>query len=407
MSEHIKEICQTDTVFNVAQASGVEPTAPHGSRLAQVNEDEQKLHERYEEANALDMVHNLGRMRDELQVRINERLGYRSRILAWWLPVLLGVMVLLLFASALVSRYMPHPFNNFPSFLTTWTLTLIIAFPVYYYWLAGPIRAAKNELRRLEGEILNKQLTTFRGRRLFFQEELRRLTNASAKVFFEEENRYEQAAKWRQMAGDALEKKVVDLNEVQFSLNSLNEIILLEKKEKWEQRVWEYIAVFIMLVYVVGLVTAVSLMDAARSNEPTPIFGIPLSIIMWGAAGSLAAILYRFYTEKGRIKLAREVRWLIARPIIGIIMGAVVYLALISGLILVGASPNTANTMTVAGPVGRLEVYWVVAFLAGFSDKFYIGIIELLVAKTVNKRDEPENQTPDAPPATLAPPKRS
>jgi hypothetical protein len=113
---------------------------------------------------------------------------------------------------------------------------------------------------------------------------------------------------------------------------------------------------------------------------------------MWGAAGSLAAILYRFYTEKGRVRFASEVRWLIARPIIGIIMGAVVYIALVSGLVLVGGIPSTTINQTSSGStlVGRIEVYWVLAFLAGFSDKFYIGIIDLLVEKTIKTK---ENET--------------
>ncbi len=65
-------------------------------------------------------------------------------------------------------------------------------------------------------------------------------------------------------------------------------------------------------------------------------------------------------------------------------MGAVVYLALVSGMVLFGVTPSAASQPNVASaPSGRIEVYWIISFLAGFSDKFYIGIINLLVEKTI------------------------
>ncbi|MGB5595592.1 MAG: hypothetical protein WBM62_16370, partial [Crocosphaera sp.] len=62
-------------------------------------------------------------------------------------------------------------------------------------------------------------------------------------------------------------------------------------------------------------------------NFKLPIIDIPVWVIFWGALGSLSAILYHFYTENKRVKFSKEFRWLIARPIIGIVMSAVAYLA--------------------------------------------------------------------------------
>jgi len=81
-----------------------------------------------------------------------------------------------------------------------------------------------------------------------------------------------------------------------------------------------------MVIYVAGLAVSASRINFQTS--PLQLFGVPVGVILWGAAGSLAAILYRFYTEQGRIRFATEFRWLIARPIIGIIMGGVVFIAL-------------------------------------------------------------------------------
>jgi cation transport ATPase len=67
-----------------------------------------------------------------------------------------------------------------------------------------------------------------------------------------------------------------------------------------------------------------------------PFLGIPYSVILWSALGSIASMFYfvNKYNEKqfqGPLKLFR---WAIARPVIGIIMGVVVYLTIMSGILI-------------------------------------------------------------------------
>jgi hypothetical protein len=74
-------------------------------------------------------------------------------------------------------------------------------------------------------------------------------------------------------------------------------------------------------------------------------------------------------------------------------MGAVVYLALASGLVLLSSNGNpAAASPVVASSVTQMGAFWIVAFLAGFSDKFYLGVIDLLVARTVHTV-EPDSNT--------------
>jgi hypothetical protein len=143
--------------------------------------------------------------------------------------------------------------------------------------------------------------------------------------------------------------------------------------------------VLIVLAYLVVLIATITTL-VFTNQFGTRLFGadygIPISIVIWGAIGSLAAILYRFYTETERVRFGTEARWLIARPIIGIVMGMIAYLAFVSGLTLVtrGQLPNEAQSSP--------EFYWLVAFLAGFSDKFYIQIINLFVDHNTDSNDE-------------------
>jgi hypothetical protein len=343
----------------------------------------------------------------EAEMRLNRTLFMRSRVLALGLPILFLVLVslFLLMANPTVGRvigayiledllvpYLGRGTHVFIIILfIIWLLPLAISGTFYYFLMATPVKRAKDRLKEITEDLLAKRLGYPDERRLYLQEQFQKLRNMTARVFFENEDRYDQAVKWHKEAGEILDKEHPNLNESQFLLNSINELVLREEREQREQRNWQFIAILIMILYIVALVVPVIFTDAATSNQPIQIFGIPLSVVMWGAAGSLAAILYRFYTEKGRVRFASEVRWLIARPIIGIIMGAVVYIALVSGLVLVGGIPSTTSqTSSGSALVGRIEVYWVLAFLAGFSDKFYIGIIDLLVEKTIKTK---ENET--------------
>lgn len=276
-----------------------------------------------------------------------------------------------------------------------WAIIITLYCFVYYYLIGTWLLLTKKKLKYITMEIENHKLATEDGKKRHLEIQLRKLTNATAEVFFSNKTGYNQAKEWRDKAADILYNKGenTDLIEAESFLTSMNELIHREKKEQNEQKIWQVVAVLIMVAYIAGIIFFAFFMGYYDLNnfeliENLPGFNIPYSIILWSATGSLAAILYRFYTEKDRIKLSSEVRWLIARPIIGIIMGAVVYLALFSGLTFMNLTLTTSD----AQQLGKTEVYWIIAFLAGFSDKFYIGIIKLLVDRTLNSDNSQENE---------------
>jgi hypothetical protein len=80
--------------------------------------------------------------------------------------------------------------------------------------------------------------------------------------------------------------------------------------------------------------------------------------------------------------MSQEFRWLIARPIIGIIMGSIAYLGVVSGMLILSTSNGTTGTV-------REEIVWLLAFLGGFSDRFFESVIAALLAR-VPVSAEPE-----------------
>jgi hypothetical protein len=339
----------------------------------------------------------------------------RNRTLALGLGIPLFVMTL-----ALLAAYESHIFRLTPNLgqvaglggriLLLWLLAALMSAPVYYFIFHKNYVHANDVLAKLEQAETAMLLSTDEGRRQHFSLELQRLRDKAALLFYDDERRVKEAYGWVNKAEKVLEGKEgdIDLSSVRSCINSLNELVTREEREQKDERYWQYAAVLTMFVYVALLVAAALYTIRHPNDLGMLILGVPLSVVLWGATGSLAAILFRFYTEKGLIRFASEFRWLIARPVIGIIMGAVVFLAFYSGLMLMGSEggyPSAGeNTGQSAGPVGTLgaaadamartsqrKVFWVIAFLAGFSDKFYVGVIDLLVARTVRSEEVDSN----------------
>jgi hypothetical protein len=336
----------------------------------------------------------------EVENLYQKRLAQRSLYLGLGLPYLIVAMVFLAGYESRVYRFIFQSSDfhiNSPGkrILTLWLIAIVIAVTAFYFSIQSQVNRTRARLREVTEELELKRLATIRGRLAFYREKLTKLSAKTAKVFFFDTCRYDEAEELRNKAGIAMDKltdtvTASDLSEVESNLTALEEIINREEREQKEQRSWQYAALAIMCLYIIGLGVSVAVFKAADSITVTPVFGVPVAVVLWGAAGSLATILYRFYNEQGRIRFAYEFRWLIARPIIGIIMGAVVYLAIRSGLILLGADIS-APAPNGAGQGARIEVYSVIAFLAGFSDKFYLGVIDLLVAQTVRTEEVKPN----------------
>jgi hypothetical protein len=133
--------------------------------------------------------------------------------------------------------------------------------------------------------------------------------------------------------------------------------------------------VLVALVFLIGIALIMALFPELHLNGPT-VMGVPTCVIFWSAVGSFASMLYRF-THAWDGELEDPVRWLFSRPLTGIVMGSIAYLILKAGLVAVAqqspaASGNSANTT---------EVMWLIAFLAGFSDRFSHTLLRSLAGR--------------------------
>jgi hypothetical protein len=334
---------------------------------------------------------------EDEELRLEHALKSRNHALGFGVPLLALILTTLAVFNGSIFNYFKFPgfdTTNTPTkILILWLVPLAIALSVYRFFFTQNVITAQAAFTQSREAYRAKISENIGLRKATLREELFMLSAKSARVFFDDEERSRTAMQLSDDAGNALDNATTTagLSKAQTLINQLNELVSRASGELRDQTNWQWATFFTIVIYIVGIVLVAIFLNRLPSNSPNEVFGVPLLVIVWGAAGSLGAILYRFYTEHRRIRFAAEFRWLIARPIIGIIMGAVVYLALTSGLTLLQTSQpidiGTGSTSTTA----HNPAFWIIAFLAGFSDKFYLGVIDLLVARTVRSEETRSN----------------
>jgi hypothetical protein len=95
--------------------------------------------------------------------------------------------------------------------------------------------------------------------------------------------------------------------------------------------------------------------------------------------GSFASLLYRFNTSSDS-ELQDPLRWLITRPLIGIIIGSITYVMIQAGFLSIARESSTIK-------IDESGFVWLTAFIAGFSDKFSEGLLKTLVGRLGGDKD--------------------
>jgi hypothetical protein len=131
------------------------------------------------------------------------------------------------------------------------------------------------------------------------------------------------------------------------------------KDSEEHQRLW-----LVTLLVLVLLITMAVVTIAVWDVVPDPTFAyVPLPILQWGLVGGILAVIK--HLALGRYKQLRKLYpWIVARPILGLFMGGVIYFIALAGGLLVNAQLDQG---------GHLQSnLWLnaVAFMAAFNERF-------------------------------------
>jgi hypothetical protein len=166
-----------------------------------------------------------------------------------------------------------------------------------------------------------------------------------------------------------------ELKIIGMSLSRIENALTAYKNDKKRRGRIRLFAVIVSLVGLIGIGVAIWICTerGITDTHEVNILKLPVQVLFWSIIGSFAAILYRF-THAGDSELNEPLRWLFARPLTGIIMGAIAYLVLRVGLITIQSDQSVAS-------LGGKEAVWLIAFLAGFSDRFSDVLLRNVVGK--------------------------
>jgi hypothetical protein len=127
-------------------------------------------------------------------------------------------------------------------------------------------------------------------------------------------------------------------------------------------------------------------------KAPIYMIDVPGFVVFWAFVGSYTAILYRF-SNQGDWELLNPTRWLYTRPVTGLVLGTLTYLMLQVGVVAFtsGASAvrpgGTVDPQGAPLPSASTALLSLLAFLAGFSDRFADGLLLALTGRLGGNRD--------------------
>jgi hypothetical protein len=106
-----------------------------------------------------------------------------------------------------------------------------------------------------------------------------------------------------------------------------------------------------------------------------PLIGVPWPVILWSLIGSFAAMIHQF-NKRPIYDFGDAVKWMLTRPVQGVVLGSAFYLVLISGLFLF-----TGTIQDASGTSPADETILVLSFLVGFSDRFADSVFNALLRR--------------------------
>lgn len=180
-------------------------------------------------------------------------------------------------------------------------------------------------------------------------------------------------------------------DEAQVAVGIITEIeqrrILAEKLVRWDRRRQSFTATLVTF-YIGAVIFSTIYSYIMFGSNPAFVvgndlnttklafFGIPWPIALWSLIGSFAAMIYRF-NRQPIYNFTEAVKWMLTRPVQGLVLGSAFYLVLTSGLFLLTGG-NSINTSSGAGKV-TTEILLILSFLVGFSDRFADSVFNTLV----------------------------
>ncbi|MCC7354996.1 MAG: hypothetical protein IT330_14725 [Anaerolineae bacterium] len=191
-----------------------------------------------------------------------------------------------------------------------------------------------------------------------------------------------------------------DFVEAEYRVQQVKALLLRRaESERWGpfygSRIMAYEFLFIILLllgFVGGLLTTSSLAEWLTKVMEAPVdprlvaVAFPFwSTFMWGGIGGAVGALYSLWWHVAdRQDFDRQyVMWYVVQPIMGMVLGGIIYLAIAAGFLVLQAVPPSDPTS-----VGSWLMPSLLACIAGFRQNFVYEVLNRIMAAVMPKKDE-------------------
>ncbi len=154
---------------------------------------------------------------------------------------------------------------------------------------------------------------------------------------------------------------------------------------------------WIAIGYVVLLIAVMAVLSYVLWDRTDPIIAyVPVPILQWSFIGGVIAVLYRMAYRQNTPGVSLYI-WVVAKPIIGIAMGALIYFLVLSGMFVLTSYTQQTATQTPIFPGGQrsqasvnVSVFLLcaLAFIGGFSEQFSTGLIKRITSDHLAEQND-------------------
>jgi hypothetical protein len=143
--------------------------------------------------------------------------------------------------------------------------------------------------------------------------------------------------------------------------------------------------IWIVLVYSLVLLSVLGVVSYLIWNQgELIIMYVPVPILQWAFVGGMVGVLYQLVFKRDRsTEGTRFYAWLVAKPVVGLVMGAIVYFLAVSGELALNGR----------GQIKNIEFLNLLAFLGGFSDRFSVDLLNRIVSRSRAHREHSRGET--------------
>ena len=123
---------------------------------------------------------------------------------------------------------------------------------------------------------------------------------------------------------------------------------------------------------IVALVLIAGWTYVTFDKDDWTLIGVPQVILEWALIGAVAGSLYRLstYPRLSSMERAELYLWVLAKPFVGVALGAVIYFLSVGGVLVLNGEAKVVHK----------ELLSALAFFAAFSDKFAFSVLDRLAS---------------------------